>query len=76
MPALLPPQAACDKVTQQQRILVVEDDQDIRSTCVELLQDEAYAVEAAADGKSALETLGMLPPSAIVLDLMLPVMDG
>jgi CheY-like chemotaxis protein len=61
---------------KRQRILVVEDDQDIRSTLVELLQDEGYAVEAVRDGQSALEAVGTLHPSAILLDLMMPVMDG
>jgi len=58
------------------RILVIEDDQEIRSTLVELLQDEGYAVEAAGDGKKALDVLGRLSASAILLDLMMPVMDG
>jgi len=61
---------------RNRRILVVEDDHEIRSTLVELLQDEGYAVEAAGDGKKALEIVGRLPPSAILLDLMMPVMDG
>lgn len=58
------------------RILVVEDDHEIRSTLVELLQDEGYAVEEAGNGKKALEAIRRLPPSAILLDLMMPVMDG
>jgi len=58
------------------RILVVEDDRAICSAVVELLVEEGYAVEAAGDGKQALEIVEERPPSAILLDLMMPVMDG
>ena len=58
-------------------ILVVDDDQDIRDTLTELLQEEGYAVVRASHGGEALCALRELPsPSLILLDLMMPVMDG
>ena len=59
------------------RILVVEDDADIRSALCCILADEGYAVSGAADGREALELLRGGPhPHVILLDLMMPVMAG
>ncbi|WP_434046004.1 MULTISPECIES: response regulator [Sorangium] len=59
------------------RILVVEDDLDIRSILSQLLVFEGYDVEEAADGAEALALLRRdQPPALILLDLMMPVMDG
>ncbi|CAN91331.1 MULTISPECIES: response regulator [Sorangium] len=59
------------------RILVVEDDLDIRSILTQLLVFEGYDVEEAADGAEALALLRRdAPPALILLDLMMPVMDG
>ena len=58
-------------------ILVVEDDQSIRDSVVQILSLEGYSPEAAANGKEALEKLHHLhKPCLILLDLMMPVMDG
>ena len=57
-------------------ILVVDDDADIRETLVEVLEFEGYVVVGAANGKEALEQLRRRPVSVILLDLMMPVMDG
>jgi len=58
-------------------ILVVDDDQDIRDTLTELLEDEGYAVVRASHGGEALEALRGEPrPDLVLLDLMMPVMDG
>ena len=58
-------------------ILVVDDDQDIRDTLTELLQEEGYSVLRASHGVEALSALRDQPsPSLILLDLMMPVMDG
>ena len=61
-----------------ERILVVEDDELIRESLVEVLGDSGYEAIGAADGREALECLAKLPepPCLIVLDLMMPVMDG
>jgi CheY-like chemotaxis protein len=56
--------------------LVVEDDTDIRESLLELLQIEGYGVVGAANGKEALEQLRRRPAAVILLDLMMPVMDG
>jgi signal transduction histidine kinase len=59
------------------RLLVVEDDESIRTTLAETLSDEGYVVTTAAHGREALDMLRLAaPPDAIVLDLMMPVMDG
>jgi CheY-like chemotaxis protein len=61
------------------RVLVVEDDDDIRESIVSVLEEEGYAVEQAAHGADALEVLrrdGIQLPCVIVLDLMMPVMNG
>jgi DNA-binding response OmpR family regulator len=58
------------------RVLVVDDDELIRDTLATALSDEGYAVRVAPDGRAALSTLGEWQPDLIVLDLMMPVMDG
>ena len=58
------------------RLLIVEDDDVIREVLVFTLADEGYAVETAADGQAALEQLAVSTPDVILLDMMLPVIDG
>ena len=63
-------------------ILVVEDDEEIRNSLVEILTEEGYPVQSAINGKVALEVLQRLRnagtglPDLIILDLMMPVMGG
>jgi CheY-like chemotaxis protein len=58
-------------------ILVVDDDDDIRESIVEILVDHDYATAEARHGEDALQQLrGGLRPDAILLDLMMPVLDG
>jgi DNA-binding response OmpR family regulator len=57
-------------------ILVVEDDPVLRETLVYNLQGQAFKVEAVQDGLAALEAARRLRPDLIVLDLMLPKLDG
>lgn len=57
------------------RLLVVDDDPDILDSLTMLLETH-YAVTPAEDGHAALELLGQQPFDAVVLDLMLPVLDG
>jgi CheY-like chemotaxis protein len=62
-----------------ERILVVEDDDLIRDSLVDVLTDHGYEAHGAADGQEALNKLAELtdpPPCLIVLDLMMPNMDG
>lgn len=58
------------------RILVLEDEDAIRRLTIDLLTDEGYDVRAARDGREGLEILQDWSPDLIVLDLMMPVMDG
>jgi CheY-like chemotaxis protein len=58
------------------RVLVVDDDEIIRGFLAEALADEGYEVRAAGEGAHALATLRGWPAELIVLDLMMPVMDG
>jgi DNA-binding response OmpR family regulator len=58
------------------RVLVVDDDALIRDTLATALGDEGYSVRVATDGRAALDTMGQWRPDVIVLDLMMPVMDG
>ena len=59
------------------RILVVEDDDDIREVVEEVLASEGYRVDVAKDGIDALGKLaGEARPPLILLDMMMPRMDG
>jgi CheY-like chemotaxis protein len=57
-------------------VLVVEDDPDIRQAIAELLQDEGYDCMLAQHGVDALEALGRRTPSLLLVDLLMPVMNG
>ena len=57
-------------------VLVVEDDTSLRETLVYNLKAQQFTVEAAGDGLTALETARRLRPDLILLDLMLPKLDG
>lgn len=57
-------------------ILVVEDEPSLQETLVYNLKKQGYMVETAGDGRSALETARRLKPDLIVLDIMLPELDG
>jgi CheY-like chemotaxis protein len=54
----------------------VDDDDTIRTVVAEVLELEGYAVACATNGAEALELVRRQRPQAIVLDLMMPVMDG
>jgi phosphate regulon transcriptional regulator PhoB len=58
------------------RVLVVEDEQDIRGLVRFNLEQEGFAVDEAGDGAEAYEAIGRRMPAAMVLDLMLPGMSG
>lgn len=57
-------------------ILIVEDDGDIREALAQILEDEGYAVASAPNGLVGLEKLREMHPSLVLLDLMMPVMNG
>src|SRR6478672_8987014 len=58
------------------RILIAEDDQFVANICRGKFQSEGFEVATAADGSAAIGMLKKDRPDAVVLDLMLPVMDG
>jgi two-component system response regulator MprA len=58
------------------RILVVEDDRSVRDAVERALQFEGYDVATARDGAEALSVVLNDPPDAIVLDVMMPHVDG
>jgi len=61
----------------RQSVLVVDDDDDLRESFRDVLEDEGYRVLTASNGYEALRTLrSEPPPSVILLDLMMPVMNG
>ena len=58
------------------KVLVVEDDPDVRAALTRALSFEGYAVAVAEDGGRALEAVAHDPPNLIVLDVMMPFVDG
>ncbi len=58
------------------KILVVEDELSLRETLAYNLKKEGYTVETAGDGRTALETARRTRPDLLVLDVMLPELDG
>ncbi|MFC0434645.1 response regulator transcription factor [Kutzneria buriramensis] len=58
------------------RVLVVDDEPAVRESISRSLRFEGYEVELAADGESALKFQAARPADAVVLDVMMPVIDG
>lgn len=58
------------------RILVVEDDAAIRRLAHDLLVDEGFEVFTAETGQDGLDLLAECQPDLVLLDLMMPTMDG
>jgi CheY-like chemotaxis protein len=63
-------------VCERRSILVVDDEEAIRSLLVSFLEPKGYRVSTAGDGREALRQIGEEPPHLVVLDLRLPEMDG
>ncbi|MFD8082872.1 response regulator transcription factor [Kitasatospora sp. NPDC059722] len=59
-----------------QRVLVVDDDPEVRAAVEDGLAIEGYQVRGAADGLAALTEVASWQPDAMVLDLLMPVLDG
>ena len=57
-------------------VLVVDDDPAIRGLVAEALRGEGYVVDVAAHGREALDAMRANRPATVILDLMMPVMDG
>jgi CheY-like chemotaxis protein len=60
----------------QKKILVIEDDANIRDVLKLALEFEGYEVVSAKNGKEGLDLLEETDPGLILLDLMMPVMNG
>lgn len=77
-PSRPPDAAAKESQGQPQRplVLVVEDDENLRITLADNLEDEGYRVRAVDRGRAALEAVEHEHPDLVVLDIMLPDVDG
>lgn len=71
-----PETAGAEGVGMSRRILLVDDESHILLLLTSRLQAEGYDVLTAQDGQSGLETAKREKPDLIILDLMLPRMDG
>jgi CheY-like chemotaxis protein len=58
------------------RVLVVDDEADIRATVADALAEEGYHVAVAENGADALQLARSFRPQVILLDMKMPVMDG
>jgi CheY-like chemotaxis protein len=59
------------------KVMIVDDERDIRESLQEFFEDEGFTVSTAANGAIALELLEREPlPCVIILDLMMPVLGG
>jgi DNA-binding response OmpR family regulator len=60
----------------KQRILIIEDEKPLREAFAFLLQSEGYAVELAENGKVGLDKLTTFKPQLVLLDMLMPIMNG
>lgn len=58
------------------KLLIVEDELDLNRSLVKLLKTQAYSVDAAFDGEEALDYLATSDYDALIVDVMMPRMDG
>jgi CheY-like chemotaxis protein len=63
-------------MTDQATVLVVDDDPSILAICADLLESEGYTVLCARDGRQALAIVRQDKPTAVLTDIMMPLMDG
>jgi CheY-like chemotaxis protein len=61
---------------QPRTVLIVDDDADFRTVLSDVLMDEGYTIVDAANGQEALRVLDSLIPDVIVVDLLMPVLNG
>src|SRR5204863_9063313 len=62
--------------TANQKVLIVEDDQEIRTLLVEILEQASFEVDSASEGLDALEKLKQTVYDIVLTDLRLPGMEG
>ena len=63
-------------IEQPNRVLVVDDDSDVRDLLTTMLRQRSLAVDVAADGRQAIDLMREHQYMVIILDLLMPVMDG
>ena len=68
--------ASADPKTSRPRVLVVDDDQAVRDSLRRSLEFNGYAVTLAQDGAEARASIGQAAPDALVIDVMMPRLDG
>ncbi len=76
MPAYPPVSSAAGAASPAPRVLVVDDEPSLTELLTMALRYEGWEIKAAGDGASALRTARAWRPDAVVLDVMLPDMDG
>jgi signal transduction histidine kinase/CheY-like chemotaxis protein len=74
LPLAAPPRSSASPALS--RILVIDDDPDILDSAADFLREEGYEVEEARNGVAALELIRRSPPQLILVDLMMPLLDG
>jgi len=63
-------------MVKDKRVLVVDDEEDILTTITLSLKMEGYTIDTAVDGEEALTKARSINPDLIILDVMLPSLDG
>jgi CheY-like chemotaxis protein len=58
------------------RVLLVDDDDELREALADVLQAAGYLVDVTANGREAMVQMRACSPGLVLLDLMMPVMDG
>ena len=66
----------CRHGVEGPRVLVIEDEGLIAAVVVEVLAEAGYEVRSVTEGRAALALVSSWPPCLILLDIMMPVMDG
>lgn len=70
--------AAIERVnsTSKGRVLIVDDDADARELVMAMIEASGYEIQTAVNGREALDEITRAQPDVVILDLMLPEMDG
>ncbi|MFT5726436.1 MAG: CheY-like chemotaxis protein [Desulforhopalus sp.] len=63
-------------MTEKKKVLLVDDDPDFAEAVKVIVQSGGYDVRVACDGQEGLEAVAAERPDIIILDVMMPVMDG
>ena len=63
-------------MTEQIKILMIEDDPFFGKLCAKVLEDKGFSIELAKDGEQGLEKLAERKPDLVLLDIILPKMNG